>query len=132
MALQAELHREGFGLEAERHASHVAMTTRTADTLGNVNAVVEINVVRQVVHSVPDDRRVVDQAPTYRRKKLRVRPDLGMAGHAGIGWRQAGAGRHLHRGVTEPTINSQTGHMMLMAERHRLIDGPAEVTNIVG
>src|ERR1700724_1772662 len=34
MAVEAELHRQGFGLVAERHLAHLAVTARAAHTLG--------------------------------------------------------------------------------------------------
>src|SRR5580704_5681654 len=40
MAVEAELHRQGFGLVAERHFVHVAVTARAADALGDVNAAI--------------------------------------------------------------------------------------------
>ena len=104
MTVEAELHRQSFGLVAERHLVYFAMTVRAADALGDVNAVVEINIVRQVVDPVPDDRLIVDKALPHRRQKRGVRPDLGMAGHAGGGRRQASAGRHLHRSMAEAAI----------------------------
>jgi hypothetical protein len=44
-----------------------------------------------------------------------------MAGHAGVGWRKAGVGRHLDRGVAETAIDAKPGDMVLVAERHRLL-----------
>ena len=56
MTVQAESHGERLGLVAKRHAIHLPVTSRAADALGDVNAVVEIDIIRQVVDPVPDDR----------------------------------------------------------------------------
>src|SRR5581483_5668068 len=53
----------------------------------------------------------------------RLGPDLGVAIHARLGRRYTGETRDLHRGMAVTAVNSQTGDMVLVAERHRL--GPS-------
>src|SRR5215469_7401487 len=43
-----------------------------------------------------------------------------MAVHAGLGRRNAGKTRSLHRGVAIPAINTERAHVVLMTEWHRL------------
>ena len=127
MAVETKTHREGLCLFGERHAIHFAVTTRAADSLGDVNAVIEIDVTRQIGDPVPDDRLVVGQTLPHRSQQIRVGPNLGMAGHAGIGRRQAGVPRHFNRGVAESAIDPQAGDMMLVAEGNRLLNMPADM-----
>lgn len=46
VAIQAPLHREWLGAAHERHFTHVAMATKAANSLMDVDAVIEINVIR--------------------------------------------------------------------------------------
>jgi len=39
--------------------------------------------------------------------------------------------RSFHRGVAEPAVDAEAGDVMLMAERHRLIDRPADTSRVV-
>ena len=55
MTLEAPLHIQRRDLIGQRHKIDAAVTGRTADAFVHVNAVVEINEVRQVVHSSPPD-----------------------------------------------------------------------------
>src|ERR1700761_1896081 len=60
-----------------------------------------------------------------------VGPDLRMARHAGIrGW-HPGIPCVLHTGMAEATIESETRHMMLMAEGDRLLHRPCGVAAII-
>src|SRR6185437_372049 len=56
MAIQAPFHLQRVLFVHERHLVHRAMTTETADSLGDMNAVIEIDIVRQIMHAVPLDR----------------------------------------------------------------------------
>src|SRR5262245_8886258 len=89
MTVQAELHRESLGLVAKRHAVDFAVTARTADALGYVDTVVEVDIIRQIIDSVPGNRTIIGKALAHRRKNLSIRPDLRMTRHASVGWRQA-------------------------------------------
>src|SRR5581483_11727966 len=56
MAVQAPRHGEILGLPHQRHTVHAAVTGFTTDPFVYVNAVIEINELRQVVHPGPFDR----------------------------------------------------------------------------
>ena len=49
-----------------------------------------------------------------------------MAGHAGLGRRHAGEGRRLDRGVAIAAVDADVADVVLVAERHRLLDRRAE------
>lgn len=132
MTSHAELHRKGFFFVAERHAIHFSVTTGATDTLGDVNTVIEINVVWQISDPVPHDRLIIREALSHWCQQIRVRPNLRMTGHACVSWRQAGIGRHLDGGVAESAIDSQTSNMVFVAERHRLLNRPADVAHVIG
>ena len=50
-----------------------------------------------------------------------IGPDLRMAVHAGLGRRNARVARLLHRGVAVLALQSQALHVVLVAERNRLV-----------
>src|SRR5690242_13347986 len=56
MAGQAPLHRQRLVRPCQRHGVHAPMATGTTHALVDVNAVVEIDVVRQVIHARPLQR----------------------------------------------------------------------------
>src|SRR5579872_2178090 len=96
------------------------MTITAAHALMNVNAVIEINVVGEIVDAGPVER--YPRAVTFanRLQHFCIRPNLRVTVHARLGGRHAGKTRIFDRGVTIPAVNSKRSHMMLVAERHRL------------
>jgi len=52
-----------------------------------------------------------------------AQPNLGVAGHAGLGGRHSGGRRDFHAGVAIAAIDTQFAHVMLVTERHRLRPG---------
>jgi len=128
MTGETELHRHCFGLVGERHSGDRAMAGGAADAFGDVDAVVEIDIVGKVGDSSPDERLVGDEALAHRRKQLRIGPYLRMARHAGVGRRHSRIGRNLHGGVAEAAIDPETPNMMFVTERNRLLDRNAEAT----
>src|SRR6202012_6137472 len=101
------------------------------DALGDVDFVIEVDVVRKISHPMPGDRGVVRQALPHRRQHGGVGPYLRMAGHAGIGWRQPGVGGGFNRSVAEAAVDPEAGDVMLMTERHRLLHGPTPMPHVV-
>ena len=120
MAVEAELHGEGFGAIGQRHLIDAAVAGFAADALGDVNVVTEIDVVRQPRDARPGDRLVVGKALADRLQHRGIGPYLGMAGHAGRGRRQPGLRAGLDAGVAITAIDSEFAGMMLVAERDRL------------
>src|SRR5665213_4106015 len=56
MAGQAPPHRKGCRLFHQRHAVHLTVAGRAAHSLGHMNTVVEIDVVRKLMDSTPVNR----------------------------------------------------------------------------
>ena len=120
VAVETPLHLERVLLPGERHSIHSAVARLTSDALINVNAVIEINEIRQIVHPGPPDRIPRTEAGPYRLERRTRVPDLRMAIHASLGRRNVGEPRGLDRGVTIPAVDSEAADMVSMAERHRL------------
>src|ERR1700756_2072150 len=90
MAREAPAHVERLRLPSQRHVADWTVTLGASDTLGNVNAMVEVDIIGKGVDSRPMDRRVLCETLTIGREHRGVRPDLRMAGHADSGRRHPG------------------------------------------
>src|SRR5258706_13939193 len=120
MTIQAELHLQGSKLIDQRHLVDRPVAGVAAHTLINVNAVIEVHEIRHLIDARPLQRFAAPEAFTHRFQQRRVGPDLRMAIHAGLGRRNAGETRLLDRSVTIAPVNTESGHVMLVAEGHRL------------
>ena len=120
MARQAPLHLERRILVGQRHIVDLAMAGRAAYALVHVNAVIEINVVREVMNPGPLDR--LSRLPTlpHGLEIRTVRPDLGMTVHTGLCRRNTGRGGLFHRSVAIPAVDAVVADMMFVAELNRL------------
>src|SRR5580692_9282813 len=99
MAIQAPLHVERVGFPGQRHLGYLSVASGAADTFTDVDAVIEVDEIRQRIHARPGNGLVVAIAGAHRLEHWRVRPDLRMARHAGLSGRQTREGRFFHRGV---------------------------------
>lgn len=130
MAVEAPFHVKGLRFPRERHLIDAAVAGRAADPFGHVNAVIEVGVVRQIVHAIPLKRCVCSETGTDRLEHWRVRPDLRVTCHAGLCWRNASKRRGFNRRVTIAAINSIFVDVMFMTERHRLLKWNVDVCRI--
>ena len=131
MAVEAPAHIHAVHLLHQRHPVDAAVTALAGDALRDMDAVVEIGVIRDVVDAVPHQRRLVGEALAHRRQHRCVGPDLRMAAHAGIAARHAGIGGGLDRLVAVAAIEAEPADMMLMAERHRLVLDEADARPVI-
>src|SRR5205814_2048308 len=131
MAVQAPLHVQARRLPRQVHLIDAPVTGGAADTLVDVNAVVEVDELRQVVDAVPGDGLVGPPALAHRLQHGTVRPDLRVAVHAGARRRQPGEGGFLDGGVAVPAVDAQAGDMVLVTERHRLFDVDLDAGDVV-
>ena len=122
MAIETPTHLKVARFPSERHLVHLAVAGRATDAFVQMDAVVEVNVIRQIVNADPFEGPAGLPALTHRLKDRRVFPNLRMARHANLRRRNAGEGGAFDRGVAVTAINSEAADMMLMAERHRLLD----------
>ena len=124
----APIHEQGFVLISEGHLVHPPVAGDAADSLVNVNVVIEIDELRQIVDALPGDRFAAAKTGADRLQHgaaepdllMAVAPDLGMAVHARLGRRDAGEGRILDRGMTVAAIDAELADMVLVAERDGL------------
>src|SRR5947209_6903747 len=128
MTIETPPHVKGLSFPGQRHLIDAAMTTGTADPFRYVNAVIEINVVGQIVNAVPLQRAVGGEAFPHRLKRRSIRPNLRVTRHTSVGTRKPGIGRFLNRSVAVPAIDSVLAHVMFVAERHRLIESDVYVS----
>ena len=120
MATQAPLHLERRVLIHNGHLVDLTMTSVTADALGHVDAVIEINEIGERIDARPLQRFARAVAGTDWLKQLRIRPDLRVAVHAGLGRRDPRKTGNFHGGVAVTAIDAESGDMMLMTEGNRL------------
>ncbi len=118
---QAPTHVQRGRFPRHGHVADRPMAFRAAHALGDVNAVIEKDVIGQGINARPADRHVVCQALTVRREHGCVGPDLGMARHANRRRWHSGAGGFLDRSVTIAAIESETADVVLVAERNGLL-----------
>ena len=121
MTLQTPLHLQRRRLIKDRHVVNPAVTRRTANTFLNVNAVIEVCVIRQVVNSYPFDRLAGAETRAHRFEIWTVSPDLFVAVHARRGRRQARGRRRFDGSVTVAAIDAVVTDVMFMTELDRLL-----------
>ena len=92
------------------------MARRTTDTFVHVNAVIEVGVVRQVVHANPLDWFACSKTRAHRFEIWAIGPDLFVATHARVGWRHTRGRGCLNRRVTVATIDSVVADVMFVTE----------------
>lgn len=71
--------------------------------------------------SGPLQRLACAEAGANRLQQGGVRPYLGMTIHAGFGWRDPSEARLFDRSMTVTAVQPQPSHVVLMAERDRLV-----------
>ena len=86
-----------MGLPRQRHLIELPVASDAADAFGNMDAMVEENEIRCVVHPRPMQRLLLVIAVSHRRKQRCILPDLTMAGHTRFGGWQASEGGTLDR-----------------------------------
>ena len=84
VAIQAPFHIKRVGFPGQCHLVHTSMTGLTTYALGNMNAMVEVNIIRQVVHSIPLDRLTRPETFSDRLEYGTLIPDLAVTSHAGF------------------------------------------------
>lgn len=120
VTLKAPLHLKRGGLISEGHEINSAMTSRAPHALIYVNAVIEKDEVGQIVNPNPFDGLAAAPALADRLEVRAVRPNLGVAIHAGLGRGDTRKREFLNRGVTVAAVNAVVTDVVLMAELNRL------------
>src|SRR5262245_17989974 len=99
------------------------MAGLAADALLHVDAVVEVDEVRQVVATNPLERPILTEARADRFEERTGRPDLRVAVDACLGRRNAGRRRDLDGRVAVAAVDADAAGVVLVAELHGLLDG---------
>ena len=120
MTIQTPRHLQRLGLSHEGHLIDMAMASDAADSLVDVNAVVEIDELGQVVNPVPFDRFAGAVTVADRSEHRAANPHLRVAIHAGFCRRDTRERRVLNVRVAIAAIDPQPANMVLVAERNRL------------
>jgi hypothetical protein len=122
MTFQAPFHVKRVGLPGKWHTVHAPVTGFAANPLGNMDAVIEVDEIGQIVHAHPLDRYTAAIAFPDGFQDWRIKPDLAVTGHASFdGW-NISKRRCFHGNVAVTAVNSQAGYVVLVAERHRLLN----------
>jgi hypothetical protein len=121
VAIEAPLHGQRRSLENERHLVDRTVARRTANSLVNVNGVVEVDVIGQAVDLDPLDGLICPVAFADRFEIADVAKENRMAIHAGFRWGDTGECGSFHAGVTVTTVDAVIADMVLVAELHGLL-----------
>ena len=132
MTVETPLHVQARDAPHERHAIDAAVTCDAPDPLVDVDAVVEVDVVGEVVHARPLERPVRPPARAHRLERRAVGPDLGVARHAGLRRRDARHRRGLDRGVAVAAVDPDSADVVLVAELDRLLARDEGLGDVVG
>src|SRR5206468_473258 len=106
VAVDAPFHLQRRLLPHQGHPIDLAMARRAADALVNVDAMVEIDEVRQIVNPSPLNGAVGTEALAHRLQEGTVRENLRVTVHARLGRRNAGKGGVLDRCVAIAAIDA--------------------------
>jgi len=123
MAIEAPLHQERVCLKNQGHLIHRAVTRRAANSLTDVNAVIEIRKVTKAVDLHPLNRFVRSITLAHGLQIADVIEQNRMAIHASFGGRDTGCGGIFDRSVTIAAVNSIVARVMLVTELYRLLAG---------
>ena len=97
------------------------MASRTTDAFLNVNAVIEVRVIRQVVYADPLDRLARAKTRAHRFEIRTIGPDLFMTTHAHAGRRHSRGRRSFDGRVTVAAIDAVVADVMFVAELYGLL-----------
>ena len=121
MAFKTPLHLQRRSLIGDGHLVHAPVTRRAPHALVNVNAVIEIGVIRQVVNSDPLNRFTAAKTDTNRFEIRALGPNLFVAIHAGVGRGHSGGSGGFDRRMTVAAIQTVVANMVLVTKLDRLL-----------
>jgi hypothetical protein len=120
VTFQAPLHIQWRSLEHQRHLVNRTVARGAANAFIDVNAVIEIDVVRKAMHAHPLNRLIGAIALANWLEISDVIEKYGMAIPTGFRGRDAGERGGLDASVTVTTIDAVVAHVMLVAELNGL------------
>lgn len=120
VAVEAPLHVERVFSPHQRHLVDRSVACRAGHAFVNVNAVIEIDEVRQIMHARPLNRLAGLRTLAHGGQNCAVCKELRVTIHADASSRNAGERRLLDARVAIAAIQADISHMMLVAERNWL------------
>jgi hypothetical protein len=130
VAVETPAHGEGLGTLHQWHLIDAAVAFDAGHAAVDVDGVVEVDVVREVGDALPPERNAGREAGADRGEHLGAGPELGMAGHADLGGRQARVLAGLDGGMAVAAVDAEASDVMLVTERHRLVHDPADMGDV--
>ena len=121
MTIETPFHLQRRCLRNHRHLIDTAVAGGATDAFVHVNRVIEICVVRQVVHANPFQRLARLETGAHRLEVRAIRPDLFVTAHANISRRNPGRRRCFHARVAVAAIDAVVAHVMLVTELNWLL-----------
>ena len=131
VAIETPLHIQRFGFPHQGHLIDLTVARLAANTLVDVDAVVEISEVGQVVDAIPLDGHVIAEAGSHGFEDGRFGPDLRVAGHAGFGRGNAGKSTFLDGSMAIAAVDAHAGDVVFVAKGNGLIDGHVDLIDEV-
>ena len=92
MTIQTPLHLQRVRSPYQRHHVHIAMTCLTRHAFLHMNAMIEVDKIREVMNANPLKRHSRRKTCSHRLEHRAGVPDLRVAGHTGISGWNAGEG----------------------------------------
>ncbi len=122
MTVQAPFHVEGFGFPHERHFIDRPVALGAADSLGDVDAVIEENKIGNFIDAVPSEWSTGGQALANRCQQRSVCKQWEDRGHASAGIGNSSKCGFFNRSVTIAAVDAEFLCVVPMAERNRLVE----------
>ncbi len=119
---QTPFHLQRRSLIDHGHLIDAAMTGRAADAFVHVNTVIEINVVRKIVHTRPLQRLARSETGAHRLEIGTVRPNLLVAIHADRGRGDTCGSSRFNRRMAVAAIDPIVACVMFVAELNGLLN----------
>ena len=108
----------------------MAMAGGTTQSFCDMNAVIEINVIGQIVHAGPFQRHIGGKAFPHRCQDGRIVKDLRMTSHASFTGGHAGEARFLDGVMAIAAIDSVVANVMFVTEGNRLIERDSDISSV--
>src|SRR5688572_1494528 len=132
VAVEAPAHAERLLLGNLLHAVDAPVAGHAADATRDVGAVVEEDVVRQIVHLDPLDRGAGGVALANGQELRAVFAHQPVTVHASLGWRNRRVTRLIHRVVAVATVDPELAGVQRVAVRNGLLGLVAHIRRLRG
>lgn len=109
-------HCEGWRLPDQRHLVHSSVAFGAANTLMEMNAVIEVDILRKLINTCPLDRKSRLVTPAHRFQVWRHRPHFGVTIQTNRGGRDIRERAIFHADMTIPAVYPEAAHVVFMTE----------------